>query len=471
MAHRENFTSGRVANFPLPPFGKKQALYWDAKTPGLGLRVTSGGARSFIFETQLAGKTIRITIGDIRTWTVGKAQDEATRLKTMTDQGLDPRKVKQDKINQDETARLVAIAEFEADKLRQVSFEEAWNHYIDAKKQILTGQGKWSPRHLSDHIKLTRAGGIKKKRGKGTTEPGILTPLLPVRLASIDRQVVENWLKEESAKRPTQAALAYRLLRAFLNWASEDSRYQAIANPSATANKAVRQMLPVTKPKTDCLQREQLQIWFHEVCKLPTVLSSYLQIILLIGCRREELATLRWEDVDFRWNQLTIRDKVEGERQIPLTPYVKSLLLELKQLSSREPTVRQIQRWKQQGREEWQASPWVFSSTASRTGRLKDPRSAHQRALIAAGLPQVTIHGLRRSFGSLSEWVEVPVGIVAQIMGHKPSAIAEKHYRVRPIDLLRMWHTRLEAWILEQAGIEQPKEENKPGLRIVGSVI
>jgi hypothetical protein len=51
-------------------------------------------------------------------------------------------------------------------------------------------------------------------------------------------------------------------------------------------------------------------------------------------------------------------------------------------------------------------------------------------------------------------------------MGHKPSAIAEKHYRRRPLDLLRMWHERIEAWILEQAGIELPKEE-AGGLRLV----
>jgi hypothetical protein len=44
-------------------------------------------------------------------------------------------------------------------------------------------------------------------------------------------------------------------------------------------------------------------------------------------------------------------------------------------------------------------------------------------------------------------------------MGHKPSAIAEKHYRRRPLDLLRVWHTKIEGWILEQAGIEQPKQE------------
>jgi hypothetical protein len=53
-------------------------------------------------------------------------------------------------------------------------------------------------------------------------------------------------------------------------------------------------------------------------------------------------------------------------------------------------------------------------------------------------------------------------------MGHKPSAIAEKHYRRRHLDLLRIWHARIEAWILEQAGIEQP-EESTSGLRLVKS--
>jgi hypothetical protein len=52
-------------------------------------------------------------------------------------------------------------------------------------------------------------------------------------------------------------------------------------------------------------------------------------------------------------------------------------------------------------------------------------------------------------------------------MGHKPSAIAEKHYRRRPLDLLRMWHTKIEAWILNEAGIEQPAEDLAPCLRVV----
>lgn len=102
---------------------------------------------------------------------------------------------------------------------------------------------------------------------------------------------------------------------------------------------------------------------------------------------------------------------------------------------------------------------------------MQEPRIAHNRALAAAGLPHLTLHGLRRSFGTLAEWVECPVGIVAQIQGHKPSAIAEKHYRVRPLDLLRLWHGRIEAWILTEAGIEVPQAEAEgatpAGLRVV----
>jgi len=132
-----------------------------------------------------------------------------------------------------------------------------------------------------------------------------------------------------------------------------------------------------------------------------------------------------------------------GERVIPLPPYVEQLLSVLPRRNK-----------------------YVFSSPQSESGCIQDPYRRHVEALQRADLPHVTIHGLRRSFGSLSEWVECPVGIVAQIQGHKPSATAEKHYRVRPLDLLQMWHNKIEKEILDFAGIEQP-EELSEGLRVV----
>ena len=70
--------------------------------------------------------------------------------------------------------------------------------------------------------------------------------------------------------------------------------------------------------------------WFAAVKQIGSpVISAYLQCLLLTGSLREELAALRWEDVDFKWNKLTIHDKVEDFRIIPLTPYVAHLLAAL----------------------------------------------------------------------------------------------------------------------------------------------
>jgi integrase len=110
---------------------------------------------------------------------------------------------------------------------------------------------------------------------------------------------------------------------------------------------------------------------------------------------------------------------------------------------------------------------------ASGSGRLSDPDIAHRRACAAAGIDGLTLHGLRRSFASLTEWLEVPVGVVAQIQGHKPSATAEKHYKRRPLDLLRVHHERIERWMLEQAGVvfdyDAVSETRRPALAVIGN--
>jgi integrase len=70
-----------------------------------------------------------------------------------------------------------------------------------------------------------------------------------------------------------------------------------------------------------------------------------------------------------------------------------------------------------------------------------------------AGL-EVSLHGLRRSFATLCEWTETPAGIAAQIQGHAPQGVREQNYIRRPLDLLRMWHVKIEGWMLEQAAID-----------------
>jgi integrase len=471
MANKLNFTVERVANFKCEP-GKQQSFLRDAKTPGLGLRVTSGGSRTYVFEARAGDRVLRRKIGDARTMLLRDAQDIARDLKRLTDAGQDPREL-------DRAQRLAEEAQAVKQRAQSAPALEAWQIYVDSHAS------RWSERHKADHDAVARPGGDLITRGKragmsDVKQPGILRCLLERPLKDITRTAIEAWVDEEQVQRPTRTRLALSLLSAFLRWCADYNYeqmsdcgertevypYRDSVNENATAR--VKKKIAPSVPRKDCLQREQLQPWFEAVRRIPSRTQSiYLQLLLLTGARRNELANLRWTDIDFRWSTLTIRDKVEGVRTIPLTPYVGKLLSELNQLNRLQPQVVSIKSTNAQSTSTKHVqSAWVFSSRLSASGRIQEPRISHNKALDAVGLPPLSIHGLRRSFGTLAEWIECPSGVVAQLMGHKPSAIAEKHYRARPIDLLRVWHTKIEEFMLQEAGVAVTSKEfvNEPVL-------
>lgn len=464
MSHRVKFTAGRVAKFRCDPT-KQQDIIWDSEASGLGLRATRSGRKSFIFETRLHGKSVRLTIGNVRDWSIDgpsgnalTARAEARRLKTLTDNGIDPREQAADQRTRAEGKRAEAAR-------REVTVAEAWVAYKEARKH------KWSARHLADHEAAADAGGRKKLRGDGVTAPGPLAVLMPLKLTQVDAGYMKAWLSREAAHRPTRADLGFRLFCAFLTWCETEPAYKNIVPTSARDSRIARDVLPKKSPKQDCLQREQLPAWFTAVRAIPNpTIAAYLQILLLTGARRESLAALTWESVDFRWQSLTLRDKDEskggahGMRSIPLTPYVNALLADLKRRNETSPPRYRILHGKKIENDltQWKPSTWVFTSKTAKSGRLQDPTQQHYSACAAAAIDGLTLHGLRRSFATLTEWVEVPTGVVAQIMGHKPSATAERHYKRRPLDLLRKWHVNVEAWILDAAKVELGLPQNSP---------
>ena len=249
----------------------------------------------------------------------------------------------------------------------------------------------------------------------------------------------------------------------FLNWCSEQPQYADLLpqrNPAKT--KKAREALGKQGVKDDVLTREQLPAWFAAVRQIPNpVIAAALQTMLLTGARPGEVLDLQWEDVNTQWKGLTIRDKVEGERVIPLTPYVAHLLAALPRrnqwvfsstrlLAQDEANARRRER---KAARRGTATPLGDVLETSASGRITKPNTPHARACAVAAIDGLTLHGLRRSFASLTEWLEIPAGVMAQIQGHKPSATAEKHYKRRPLDLLRLHHERIEAWVLEQAGV------------------
>ena len=439
-SRRFSFTRKSVDAAQCEP-GKSQTIYWDADQPGLGLRVTAGGARAFIFETKLGRQTIRMTIGpasmqiravkDKRGFPVVVGADSlAAEWSSQVSAGRDPRAVKAEVTAADAALR-------EDSRRQSMPAREAWDAYLKDRRP------QWGERHYEDHTIKGEPGGTPGKRGK-PLQPGILAPLLAQPLHELDAAAVEAWAAREAKTRPTVARLAWRLLKAFLGWCAEQPAYaSAVADKNAAKTTRARESLGEPGTKSDALQREQLKAWFAGVQAIHNpVVAAYCQAVLLTGARPGEVLAMRWVDLNRKWKGLTIRDKVEGERTIPLTPYVEHLLAPLPRRNA-----------------------FVFSG--ARSAVVAAPNELHARACKVAGIDGITLHGLRRSFKSLTEWLEIPAGVVAQLMGHKPSATAERHYTVRPLDLLRVHHERIEAWILKEAGIKFDAAAQPGVLRVV----
>jgi integrase len=448
-----DLTAGVIERLQCPP-EKPQVFLRDSKSPSLRVRATPPstknprGVKAFVFEAKLNRATIRTTIGDVRAWTIEDARAEANRLRVVVDSGKDPRELSRQELE-------AKAAEAAAASAKAVTFGEAWNVYVAERWKY------WGERHGKHHRQFVDIGGEPYKRGKGVTKAGPMAEFVPFRLADLTSDILLPWAEREARDRPAYLRQALRALKAFLKWCEEEPRYKGVVDAKAISKK-VREAAGKPQFRNDCLQKEQLPTWFEQVRMLPNpIISAYLQTLLITGARKEEIATLRWEDVNFQWRYMTINDKVEDTRQVPLTPYVEQLLSSLPRVNewvfaSFRTLLQDDKNKRRRALDHAQSgtqAPKAIVVNRSESGHLAQPGAAHSEMCKSIGL-ELTLHGLRRSFASLCEWLDIPGGISAQIQGHAPQGVREQNYIRRPLDLLRHHHERIEAWILEQAGIE-----------------
>ena len=434
------FTAGRVSGFKCPP-EKKQALLWDVTAPGLGLRATPAGKPAYVFQSVYQGKDLRITIGSPAAWSIPDAQAKARELQRLIDEGKDPRDLKREAIAAQVKKQAAAAAKVEADKAAALTVGEVWPLYLENGRP--KRKDAWKPRYRADLEAMAAPGGEKKKRGQGATRPGPLYPLLALPLAAINEDTLKSWYDREAVAGKHQAARALMMFRGFLRWCAARPEYRNLTDRDAGKAAAIVENLPSNTRRTDALEAAQVPGWWAGVEQLSNrTASAYLRALLLTGARREELAALTWAYVDFQWRKLTIADKVETTRTIPLSPYMAHMLATLPRVGL-----------------------YVFASTG-KAGRITDTRNSHAKALQSAAIEGLTIHGLRRSFSLLGEAAGAPAGAIAQVMGHKPSATAEG-YRPRSIDALRPFLEQIEAHILALAGVQFDTKAEPGKLRAI----
>jgi hypothetical protein len=125
---------------------------------------------------------------------------------------------------------------------------------------------RWVVRHIADHENLAQAGGEKKKRGNGLIKPGVLYPLLQMRMTEINVDTLRAWQRKEAETRANNARQGFEMFRAFWCWCVTRQEFAGAIDTQAVEDKELRDEVPSRKSKRfDVLERGQLSAWFDAV--------------------------------------------------------------------------------------------------------------------------------------------------------------------------------------------------------------
>lgn len=130
-----------------------------------------------------------------------------------------------------------------------------------------------------------------------------------------------------------------------------------------------------------------------------------IRLLMLTGCRKNEILTLRWTDVDLKARELRLRDAKTGPRVVPLSPAAVSLLERL--IQSRE-------------------GDWVNPGKKPGT-HYKKLGGAWRRLRVRADLPDVRLHDLRHSFASTALALGENLPTIAKLLGHRRIESTERY--------------------------------------------
>ncbi len=127
----------------------------------------------------------------------------------------------------------------------------------------------------------------------------------------------------------------------------------------------------------------------------PSAIAA-LRLLLLTGCRRNEIVTLRWDDVDRTARELRLRDSKTGARRVPLTPAVAAVLDGIPRIAG---------------------NPWVIVGQKP-AAHLLSLHPIWTRLRARAGLEDVRIHDLRHSYASRALALGEGLPMIGKLLGH-----------------------------------------------------
>lgn len=347
----------------------KDHFLWDDRVSGFGLRVTPGGKKSYILQYRVAGRqhARRLTIGRHGSpWTPDTARTHALKLLLDVKRGSDPAAEKERK--------------------KQEAVDLAFAPYVDTFRDRYL-KAKWKDWQLGYRLLVAHA------------VPVLETKALP-EIKRRDLTVIMDSLVD----RPAMARLAHATLRKLFRFAVSRGDLERSPMDGAEAP-------PPVAARDRVLSDVELKALWTASDGVNTLFRGAVRLLIVTGQRREEVAGLKWAELDRAatlWTLPADRAKNGVTHLVPLSALAIKVLDDLA------------------GGDEWPSAGLVFSTTG------KTPISGFSKAklaldkgmadALAADVPGWRYHDLRRTLATGLQRLGVRFEVTEAVLNHKSGA-------------------------------------------------
>ena len=335
----------------------RDRVLWDRALTGFGVRVYPSGARVYVVQTRGPAGTRRTTVGRHGVIGAGEARRRASLVIARIRAGED-------------------IADRPAPK--------------PAGPTLATLAARYLREHVAVRCKPSTAAQYRL-----AIERHIVPALGTLPVSAIARRDVAD-LQHTLRDRPAMANLVVATLGRMIDQAQAWGVAAEGANPCRAAQKyrVGRRERFLTDAEFRRLGSALDEL--EATGRVSPHAAAALRLLMLTGCRRNEILTLRWEDVHLDVRELRLADSKTGPRTVSLSPEAAEVLAAIPRVPG---------------------NPWVIPGT--RAGqRLSSIFEPWARVRARAGLDDVRIHDLRHSYASRALALGESLPVIAKLLGH-----------------------------------------------------
>jgi integrase len=363
MANKLHLTDAVVRRLAPPAKGK--VIHLDDEVAGFGVRITAGGARTFVirYTVRTSGRERTFAIGDAAVWKCTAARAEAKRLRQLIEQGGDPLGNVEDE--RSAPSMLELIERFREEHLPR----KRESTRADYERMLRNHIGP----HFGRHIKVA-----------------------DVRFEDVD-------------------ALHRRITKAGSTYAAN----RCIAMLSKMFNLAQRWRMRSDNPcrgiEKNPEGKRKRYLTADELVRLTKALAEYrdrqaadiIRVLLLTGCRRGEAMAARWADLDLSsgvWTKPGSTTKQKTDHVVPLSAPARALLSDIAERYAREHPKKPL-------------GEYVFPGSGG-SGHVVEIKKPWRHLTKAAGITGLRVHDLRHSFASQLASGGASLPLIGALLGH-----------------------------------------------------